>query len=145
VLGEDEEAVSSLTRAFDLALEAGREREAAEAVSALGRVELAAGDHCAAERSARRATALLEVLPDCREELGAALVVLGRAYLGQDRLEDAEVALAFAERTLAAVEAGGDPASAWLAQGDLARARGLAPEAAERYRMAALALHDARS
>ena len=145
VLGEDEEAVSSLTRAFDIALEAGREREAAEAVSALGRVELAAGDHGAAERSARRATELLEVLPDCREELGAALVVLGRAYLGQDRLEEAEVAFAFAERTLAADEAGGDPAAAWLAQGDLARARGLPEEAAERYRMAALALHNARS
>jgi tetratricopeptide (TPR) repeat protein len=145
LLGEDEEAVASLTRSFDVALDAGREREAAEAVSALGRVQLAVGDHAAAERSARQATELLEVLPDCREELGAALLVLGRAFLGQDRLEEAEEAFAFAERTLVALDSAGDSAAAWLAQGDLARARGLAEDAAERYRMAALALHDSRS
>jgi len=145
LLGEDEEAVASLTRSYDVALEAGREREAAQAVSAVARVQLAAGDHAAAERSARRATELLEVLPDCREELGAALLVLGRAFLGQDRLEEAEEAFALAERTLAAEESAGDPAAAWIAQGDLARARGLAEDAAERYRAAALALDEARS
>ena len=144
-LGEDGAAAASLSRAYDVALEAGREREAAHAVCALGRVQLAAGDHVAAERSARRATELLEVLPDCREELGDALLVLGRAYVGQARLEDAEEAFALAERTLAAPESAGDPAAAWIAQGDLARARGLSDAAAERYRTAALALHDARS
>jgi tetratricopeptide (TPR) repeat protein len=144
LLGEDEESVASLVRAHDVALEAGREREAADAVSVLGQVQLAAGDHAAAEQSARRATELLEVLPDYREELGAALLVLGRAFLGQDRLEEAEEAFALAERTLAADESAGHPAAAWIAQGDLARARGLADDAAERYRAAALALHDAR-
>ncbi len=144
-LGEDEEAVASLVRAYDVALEAGREQEAADAVSLLGQVQLAAGDHAAAEQSARRAIELLEVLPDYREELGAALLVLGRAFLGQDRLEEAEDAFALAERTLAADESAGDPAVAWIAQGDLARARGLADDAAERYRAAALALHDARA
>jgi tetratricopeptide (TPR) repeat protein len=145
LLGEDEEAVASLVRAYDVALEVGREREAADAVSVLGRVQLAAGDHAAAEQSARRATELLEVLPDYREELGAALLVLGRAFLGQDRLEEAEEAFALAERTLAADESSGSPAAAWIAQGDLARARGLAEHAAERYRAAALELHDARA
>jgi tetratricopeptide (TPR) repeat protein len=144
-LGEDATAAASLVRAFDLAVEAGCEHEAADAVSALGRVQLAAGDHAAAERSARRATELLEVLPDCREQLGDALLVLGRAYLGQGRLEEAEEAFALAERTLAAPESAGDSAAAWIAQGDLARARGLAEDAAERYRTAALALHDARA
>ena len=144
-LGEDEAAAASLGRAYDLALQAGREREAADAVSALGRVQLAAGDHAEAERSARQAIELLEVLPDRGEELGDALLVLGRAYLGQSRLEEAEEAFALAERKLTAPEAAGDPAAAWIAQGDLARARGLAEDAAERYRTAALVLHDARS
>ena len=45
----------------------------------------------------------------------------------------------------AAPESAGDPAAAWIAQGDLARARGFAEDAAERYRTAALALHDARA
>lgn len=141
LLGEHDEAAASLVRAHDVALEAGREREAARASSVLGRVQLAAGDASAAERSARRATELLEDLPDHREELGASLILLGRSFLGQDRLEEAEEAFALAERTLAAEESAGGPAAAWIAQGDLARARGQAEAAAERYRAAALELY----
>jgi hypothetical protein len=78
------------------------------------------------------------------DEIGNARLVLGRALLEQDRLDEAETALAEAEDALAQLSSGSHRAAAWVAQGDLARRRGDDRAAAGLYRRAAEALQDFR-
>jgi transcriptional regulator with XRE-family HTH domain len=144
LLGKSDEAISYLKSAFSVALEVGSDPDAAQAVSSLAQVHLGAGDWMLAEEQARHALELLEGRPDFLDEVGNAQIVLGRALLEQDRLEEAERALAEAELSLAQLSSASHRAVAWTAQGDLASRRGDDKSAAALYRRAAEALQDVR-
>jgi tetratricopeptide (TPR) repeat protein len=144
LLGKPEDAISYLKRAFSVALEVGSEADAAQAVSSLAQVHLGAGDWDLAEEQARHALELLEGRPDFLDEIGNAQIVLGRALLEQERLDEAEQVLAEAELSLSQLSSASHRAVAWTAQGDLASRRGDDRAAATLYRRAAEALQDVR-
>ena len=144
LLGKPDDAVDLLKRAFSVALEVGSEPDAAQAVSSLAQVHLGAGDWTLAEEQARHALDLLEQRPDFLDEAGNALIVLGRALMEQDRLDEAQQAFAEAELNLSQLSSASHRAVAWTAQGDLAMRRGLDRDAAVLYKRAAEALQDVR-
>jgi tetratricopeptide (TPR) repeat protein len=144
LLGKSDDAVDYLKRAFSVALEVGSEPDAAQAVSSLAQVHLGAGDWTLAEEQARHALDLLEGRPDFLEESGNALIVLGRALMEQDRLDDAQQAFAEAELNLSQLSSASHRAVAWTAQGDLATRRGDDRAAAALFKRAAEALQDVR-
>jgi len=144
LLGKPADAVDYLKRAFSVALEVGSEPDAAQAVSSLAQVHLGAGDWILAEEQARHALELLEGRPDFLDEAGNAQIVLGRALLEQNRLDEAELAFAEAELALSQLSSASHRAVAWTAQGDLASRRGDDSAAAALYRRAAEALQDVR-
>ena len=144
LLGKPDDAVDYLKRAFSVALEVGSEPDAAQAVSSLAQVHLGAGEWTLAEEQARHALELLEGRPDFLDEAGNALIVLGRALMEQDRLDDAHQAFAEAELNLSQLSSASHRAVAWTAQGDLASRRGDDRAAAALYRRAAEALQDVR-
>ena len=144
LLGNPEDAISYLKRAFSIALEVGSEADAAQAVSSLAQVHLGAGDWSLAEEQSRHALELLEGRPDFLDEVGNAQIVFGRALMEQDRLDEAEHAFAEAELSLSQLSSASHRAVAWTAQGDLASRRGDDGAAAALYRRAAEALQDVR-
>src|SRR6476646_2944 len=144
LLGKSEDAISYLKRAFSVALEIGSDADAAQAVSSLAQVHLGAGDWGLAEEQARHALELLEGRPDFLDEIGNAQIVLGRALLEQQRLDEAEHVFGEAELSLAQLSSASHRALAWTAQGDLASRRGDDSTAAALYKRAAEALQDVR-
>jgi tetratricopeptide (TPR) repeat protein len=144
LLGKSDDAVSYLKRAFSVALEVGSEADAAQAVSSLAQVHLGAGEWDLAEEQARHALELLEGRADFLDEIGNAQIVLGRALLEQERLDEAEHVFAEAELSLSQLSSASHRAVAWTAQGDLASRRGDDRTAAALYRRAAEALQDVR-
>ena len=144
LLGKPDDAIDYLKRAFSVALEVGSEPDAAQAVSSLAQVHLGAGDWTLAEEQSRHALELLEGRPDFLDEAGNALIVLGRALMEQDRLDEAQQAFAEAELNLSQLSSASHRAVAWTAQGDLATRRGEDRAAATLYRRAAEALQDVR-
>ena len=113
-------------------------------VSSLAQVYLRTGDPAAAEEHARHALRGLDGREDRNDEIGNARLVLGRALLEQERLDEADRALAEAEDALSQLSSGPHRAAAWVAQGDLAQRRGNDRAAATLYRRAAEALQDFR-
>jgi len=87
---------------------------------------------------------LLEGRPDFLDETGNALIILGRALMEQERLDEAHQAFAEAELNLSQLSSASHRAVAWTAQGDLATRRGDDRTAATLYRRAAEALQDVR-
>jgi tetratricopeptide (TPR) repeat protein len=144
LLGKPEDAISHLKRAFSVALEVGSEADAAQAVSSLAQVHLGAGDWSLAEEQSRHALELLDGRPDFLDEIGNAQIVLGRALLEQNRLDEAEHTFSQAELSLSQLSSASHRAVAWTAQGDLASRRGDDRAAASLYRKAAEALQDVR-
>ena len=144
LLGHPEQAVASLKDAVRIALEVGNDAEAAHAVNGIAQVHLKTGDVARAEEQARYALELLGDRDDEISEIGNAQLVLGRALLEQDRLEDAEEAFRAGERAYDQLSSASHRASAWVAQGDLATRRGDDRTAARLYRQAADALQDVR-
>jgi tetratricopeptide (TPR) repeat protein len=144
LLGKPEKAVARLQEAFAVVLEHGNDDDVATVVSSLAQVHLKTGDPLAAEEHARHALRLLGDREDRMDEIGNARLVLGRALLEQERLDEAEDLLAAAEDALAQLSSGPHRAAAWVAQGDLARSRGDDRAAAVLYRRAAEALQDFR-
>jgi tetratricopeptide (TPR) repeat protein len=144
LLGHPDEAVTFLKDAFRLHLEIGSDADAARDVNSLAQVHLQTGDIERAEEQARHALHLLRDRVDFLDEIGNAELVLGRALLEQGRLDEADAALAAAERSFAQLSSGSHRASAWVAQGDLAARRGDDALAAKLYRNAAEALQDVR-
>jgi tetratricopeptide (TPR) repeat protein len=144
LLGHPEEAVTSLKDAVRIALDVGNETEAAHAVNGLAQVHLKTGDVSRAEEQARYALELLGDRDDEISEIGNARLVLGRALLEQDRLEEAEEAFRLGEQAYDQLSSASHRASAWVAQGDLAARRGDDRTAARLYRQAADALQDVR-
>src|SRR2546427_6594968 len=144
LLGHPEEAVDFLKDAVGIALEVGNDAEAAHAVNGIAQVHLRTGDSTRAEEQARDALQLLGDRVDETAEIGNAQLVLGRALLEQDRLDEGEEALRAGERAYDQLSSGSHRASAWVAQGDLAARRGDDRAAARLYRQAADALQDVR-
>src|SRR3954452_24280401 len=145
-LGKTDEAINLLKEAFGIALDTGRDADAAQAISSLAQIHLRTGSIDQAEEQARHALELLEKAgnEDYLDEVGNAQLVLGRALLEQDRLDEAEVAFAAAEASLGQLGSASHRAAAWVARGDLAQKRGDDRLAAHLYRTAAEALQDVR-
>ena len=144
LLGHPDQAISYLKDAFRLHLEFGSDAEAANAVSSLAEVHLKTGDIQKAEEQARHALQLLGGRDDLLDLTGMSQLVLGRALLEQDRLDEAEEAFKVAESALDQLSSASHRAAAWVAQGDLAVKRGDDQTAARLYRNAAEALQDVR-
>ncbi len=144
LLGKPDEAIARLTEAFSIALEHGTDDDAATAISSLAQVYLRTGNVVKAEEHARDALQRLGTREDRMDEIGNARLVLGRALLEQDRLDEADEMLAQAEDALSQLSSGPHKAAAWIAQGDLAQRRGDDRGAAALYRAAAEALQDFR-
>jgi tetratricopeptide (TPR) repeat protein len=144
LLGNTDQAVELLKESFAIALELGREADAGRAVSSLAQVHLRTGNVEQAEEQARHALELLEGRVDYVDEVGSAQLVLGRALLEQERLDEAEEAFVAAEACFGELGSGSHRAAAWVARGDLAARRGDHERAAELFRTAAEALQDVR-
>jgi tetratricopeptide (TPR) repeat protein len=144
LLGHPAEAVDLLKDAVRIALEVGNDVEAAHAVNGIAQVHLRTGEVKRAEEGARYALELLGDRVDEIGEIGNAQLVLGRALLEQDRLDEADDAFQAGERAYDQLSSGSHRASAWVAQGDLAARRGDDRAAARLYRQAADALQDVR-
>ena len=143
-LGNPERAVARLKQAIELAIEHGDDNDVATSVSSLAQVYLRTGDPVLAEEHARHALRRLDGREDRIDEIGNARLVLGRALLEQERLDEAEEVLAEAEDAFDQLSSGSHRAAAWVAQGDLAQRRGDDRRAASLYRAAAEALQDFR-
>src|SRR3989442_8065078 len=145
-LGNPDKAIVLLKEAFGIALETGRDADAAQAVSSLAQIHLRTGNVDQAEEQSRHALRLLEAAgnEDYLDEVGNAQLVLGRALLEQNRLDEADEAFGAAEANLAQLGSAGHRAAAWVARGDLATRRGDDRLAAHLYRSAAEALQDVR-
>jgi tetratricopeptide (TPR) repeat protein len=144
LLGNPEEAIRYLKSAFATSLEVGNDADAAQAVSSLAQVHLRTGQAKLAEEQARQAMRLLQDRDDYLDELGSAQLVLGRALLDQDRLDEAQQWFAAADRSFEQLGSASHRASSWVAQGDLVARRGDDRAAARLYRRAAEALQDVR-
>ena len=146
LLGKTDVAIGQLKEAFGIALDTGRDADAAQAVSSLAQIHLRTGSVEQAEEQARHALRLLEAAgnEDYLDEVGSAQLVLGRALLEQDRLDEADEAFTAAEASLGQLGSASHRASAWVARGDLAARRGDDRLAAHLYRTAAEALQDVR-
>ena len=144
LLGKTDAAIPHLKEAFRIALDMGNQADAAQAVSSLAQVHLRSGELEQAAEQARHALGLLEGRVDFLDEIGNAQLVLGRALLGQERLDEAEEQFRAADRTFEQLSSVSHRAAAWVALGDLATRRGDDRDAAHLYRRAAEALQDFR-
>jgi transcriptional regulator with XRE-family HTH domain len=143
-LGSPERAVELLTSAYEVAVETGDEPEAGLAMCSLAQVHLDVSEAALAEDEASRALGLFGDRPDYLQGIGTAQLVLGRALLAQDRLEEAEEILLAADKSFEQLSSVSHRAAAWVAQGDLAQKRNADRDAARLYRRAAEALQDFR-
>ncbi len=144
LLGRPERAVEQLKEAIKLAHDLGSDAEAAQAISSLAQVHLRTGNPKLAEEQVRHALRLLDDREDFIEEVGNSHLVLGRALLEQDRLDEAEVEFAAADDCFERLGSASQRAAIWVARGDLAARRGDDRRAAVLYRNAAEALQDFR-
>jgi transcriptional regulator with XRE-family HTH domain len=143
-LGNPERAVELLTSAHEAALQSGDEPEAGLAMCSLAQVHLDVSEPALAESEATTALRLFGDRSDYLQGIGTAQLVLGRALLEQDRLDEAEKMLASADTSFEQLSSVSHRAAAWVAQGDLAQKRNADREAARLYRRAAEALQDFR-
>jgi tetratricopeptide (TPR) repeat protein len=144
LLGHPDKAIEFLKDAFRIHLEVGSDAEAAFSVSSLADVHLKTGDVEKAEEQARHALKLLGDRVEFLDGIGMSQLVLGRALLEQDRLDEADEAFKAAESAFDQLSSASHRAAAWVAQGDLAVKRGDDQTAARLYRSAAEALQDVR-
>src|SRR6266568_4413762 len=139
LLGKTDVAIVYLKEAFGIALDTGRDADAAQAVSSLAQIHLRTGNIDQAEEQARHALRLLDAAghEDYIDEIGSAQLVLGRALLEQDRIDEAEEAFHAAEGCFDQLGSASLRAAAWVARGDLAARRGDDRLAAHLFRTAA--------
>ncbi len=141
-LGKPDDAIAYLKESFKVLLDAGDDIDAARVISSLAQVHLRTGKVELAEEQARKALAMLHGREDHIDEIGNAQLVLGRALLELDRLDEAEEALSSSEASFDQLSSTSHRAAAWIAQGDLQARRGDDRRAARQYRRAAEALQD---
>lgn len=144
IVGKPDEAVPLLREAFRIAVEQDNRVDAGFAASSLASARLRDGDYEGAVESGNRAIELLGPREEFREELGNARIVIGRAFMELDRIDEAERSFSAAANSFEAVETVSHLAGAWVALGDVAEKRGETAKAAELYRRAAEALQDVR-
>ena len=144
LLGHPEQAIEHLTTSFALAVEAGSQPDAAQALGSLAAVHEHLGEHDAADEHARKALALLDGREDFLDEIGQSNLVLGRSLLERGRLDEAEECFRAADAAFEQMASIAHRTGAWVALGDLAERRGDAREAARLYRNAAEALRVVR-
>ena len=144
LLGKPDEAIDFLKNAFRAALDVGNDADAGRAVSSLAHVHLHTGDPALAEETAHEALRILDGRVDFIDAIGSAQLILGRALVQQNRLEEAERWLTLADQSFEQFSSISHRASVWVAQGDLAARRGEDRKAALLYRKAAEALQDVR-
>ena len=137
LLGDADRAVECLEQALALGLEHDDTVLAGCATSSLAQVLLREGDPGRASREARRALELLADRPDQLDEVGGAQLVLARSLLAQGRHDEADELCAAAEGSFERLGSPGRRSAAWLARGDVARARGEHDAALDLYRRAA--------
>ncbi len=124
LLGHPEQAIEHLTTSFALAVEAGSQPDAAQALGSLAAVHEHLGDHEAADEHARKALALLEGREDFLDEIGQSNLVLGRSLLERGRLDEAEQCFRAADAAFEQMSSIAHRTGAWVALGDLAERRG---------------------
>ena len=144
ITGRPDEAVPLLREAFRIAVEQDNRVDAAFAASSLASARLHSGDPEGAIESANRAIELLGSREEFRQEEGNARLVMGRAHMACDRIDEAERSFIAAVDCFTAVESISHMAGAWVAMGDVAAQRGDSARAADLYRRAADALQDVR-
>ncbi|MGN6380849.1 MAG: tetratricopeptide repeat protein [Gaiellales bacterium] len=144
ITGKPDEAVPLLRESFRIAVEQDNKVDAAFAASSLASARMHAGDPEGAIESGNRAIELLSDREEYREEEGNARMVIGRALLALERVDDAERSFRKAAGCFQAVETVSHLAGAWVALGDVAERRGQSRTAADLYRRAAEALQDVR-
>jgi len=144
ITGRPQDAVPLLRESFRIAVEQDNRIDAAFAASSLASARLHSGDPEGAIESANRAIELLGGRAEYRQEEGNARLVMGKARLGLDLVEEAERDFEAAAECFVAVESISHMAGSWVALGDVATRRGDPERAAELYRRAADALQDVR-
>jgi tetratricopeptide (TPR) repeat protein len=144
ITGKPEEAVPLLRESFRIAVEQDNRVDAGFAASSLASARLHCGDYEGALESGYRAIELLSSRLEYREEEGNARIVIGRALMALDRIDEAERSFTAAANCFEAVETVSHLAGAWVALGDVAETRGETVKAADLYRRAAEALQDVR-
>src|SRR6266508_3539556 len=135
-----EAAREDVERALELAEGLNDKRTAADVYFQASIIADREGHWVLARSYAERAKAAYDEV----SEIGNAQLVLGRALLEQDRLDEAEEAFRAGEQAYDQLSSASHRASAWVAQGDLAARRGDDRLAARLYRQAADALQDIR-
>jgi tetratricopeptide (TPR) repeat protein len=141
-LGRPEDAISYLKDSFKVLIDAGDDIDAARVISSLAQVHLRTGEIALAEEQSRQALQMLESRDDHLDEIANAQLVLGRALLEQDRLDEAEECFSSAEASSVQLSSVSHRAATWIAQGDLAERRGDYRRASRLHRRAAEALQD---
>ncbi len=144
MLGRSEQAVENLKAAFAVALEHDTDADAATAAGSLARVHLDREEYADAERLSREGLKLLDDRADYASEIAMTQLVLGRALMEQDRLDEADEWLTKADTTAEQAESSSHRSAVWVARGDLAGRRGEDRTASRYYRRAAEALQDVR-
>jgi tetratricopeptide (TPR) repeat protein len=144
ITGRPDEAVPLLRESFRIAVEQDNRIDAAFAASSLASARLHSGDPDGAIESGNRAIELLGGRAEYRQEEGNARLVMGKAHLRLDRIDEAQRDFEAAAACFTAVESISHMAGSWVALGDVATRRGDPERAAELYRRAADALQDVR-
>jgi len=146
LLGKHDDALESLTRAYRIFLELGAEYESGGVISSIASLHLQAGDPVKAEEQARLAVELMGDGGDDPdpEHIGEARLVLGKALLEQDRLDEAESVLVSVKELFESLRATSNLSRSLLALGDLSAKRGSQEEAAALYRRGAEVMQDLR-
>jgi tetratricopeptide (TPR) repeat protein len=140
--GDTTGALRHLNDAMQIALAAGNQADAAQAISSVAQIHLRSGQPDLAESKARNALEILGDREDFLDEIGNAELVLARALLAQTRYEEAEAALSGADRHFQQLGSVSQRAAVCMARGEVMLAQGACLEAAETYRSAAEALQD---
>jgi tetratricopeptide (TPR) repeat protein len=144
LLGKQDEALASLKRAFGIFLDLGANEWSGGAISSIASLYLETGDPVKAEEQARYALELIGDEAVDLEQVGEARLVLGKALLAQNQLDEAEAVLQEVKSLFEGVRATSNLSRTYLALGDLAHARGTTDEAAHLYRHAAELMQDLR-
>jgi tetratricopeptide (TPR) repeat protein len=144
LLGDEDKAVDYLQASIVQALEADSPPDAAQAFEGLAQVHLRRQEYDKAEELARKALALLDGREDFLDEVCPSQLVLGRALMERNRLDEAEECFRAADAAAEQLASVSHRTEAWVALGDLAARRGDDREASRLYRNAAEALQEIR-
>jgi transcriptional regulator with XRE-family HTH domain len=144
LLGKPDEALATFQKAYSILLDAGDDLLCANVVGSIATVHLETGDAVTAEQQARHSIALFGDGGERLGELGESQLVLGRALLLQNRLEEADDALEGARATFESIRSMSYLARTLVVKGDVAKAREDLAGAAEHYRHATELLQDIR-